>query len=90
MLPFATKTDLVEALRTADQKLSDLEAFLDMLKAEHNTTPARTELKTLWTKHIQGKYGEAPRDGEGGGQRGAPRATNICAGNYSALIAAAY
>jgi len=72
MLPFATKTDLVEALKRADCKLSEVEEFLNMLNAEHNTPAARTQLKTLWTKYIEGRYGAPHRDGPGSGHGAAP------------------
>ena len=72
MLPFATKTDLYEALRLADCKLADVEVFLDMLKAEHNTPAARIELKNLWTKYLQVKYGIAPPEAQGAAPAPAP------------------
>ena len=41
MLPFATRTDMYDALKKADVKVSDLEAFLETLLAEHDAVGAR-------------------------------------------------
>ena len=53
MLPFATKTDMVDALKKADVKISDIDAFLALLRAEHDAAGARAQLKTLWTGHVR-------------------------------------
>ena len=47
MLPFANKTDLLEALKE-DDMLSDVEDFLTGLCAEHEKPKAREQLKRLW------------------------------------------
>ena len=36
MLPFATRTDMIEAFKRADAKISEVDSFLDTLLAEHN------------------------------------------------------
>ncbi len=41
MLSFATRTDMFEAIKKADAKASDVDAFLATLLAEHDTVGAR-------------------------------------------------
>lgn len=53
MLPFATRTDLFDALKKADVRATDLNAFLDTLLAEHNVLAARPQLRTLWTGYLR-------------------------------------
>jgi len=53
MLPFATRTDLFDALKKADVRATDLNAFLDTLLAEHNVPAARPQLRTLWTGYLR-------------------------------------
>ena len=47
MLPFATRTDMFEALKKADAKASDVDAFLATLLAEHDAAGALAQLKTI-------------------------------------------
>ena len=51
MLPFATRTDMFEALKWADVKASEADAFADTLLAEHDIAGARAQLTTLWIEH---------------------------------------
>ena len=56
MLPFANKTDLLEALQSADQKLCNVENFLASLHAEHEKPEAREQLECLWKEHVCNEY----------------------------------
>ena len=47
MLPFATRTDKFEALKRADIRASEVDAFLATLLAEYNIAGARVQLRTL-------------------------------------------
>ena len=53
MLPFATRTDMIEALKRADAKISEVNSFLDTLLAEHDAAGARAQLKTLGIAHVR-------------------------------------
>jgi hypothetical protein len=55
MLPFATRTDMFEAIKKADAKASDAYAFLATLLAEHYAVGARAQLRTLWVAHVREK-----------------------------------
>ena len=51
LIPFATKTDMYEALKKADKRASTVEDFLAGLRLEHSMPNAFTQLKDLWTQH---------------------------------------
>lgn len=73
MLPFATRTDMIEALKRADAKISEVDSFLDTLLAEHNAAGARAQLKTLWIAHVRAVLhvdDEAPPAAPGAGGAG--------------------
>ena len=53
MLPVATRTDIFEALKKADAKASEVDAFLATLLAEHDAAGARAQLKTLLIGHVR-------------------------------------
>lgn len=74
MLPFATRTDMVDALKMSDTRLSDVDSFLATLLAEHDAPGARAQLKTLWIANVRSLLGDeddaapaAPAAGEGAG-----------------------
>ena len=55
MLPFATRTDMVETLKKADVKtrISEVDSFPDSLLAEHDAAGVRAQLKNLWIEHAR-------------------------------------
>ena len=57
MLPFAIKTDMVTALKTADCALKEHTDFMATLLEEHEMPKARTQLIELWGKWIDSRYG---------------------------------
>jgi hypothetical protein len=57
MLPFAIKTDMVTALKTADCALKEHTDFMASLLEEHELPKARTQLIELWGKWIDTRYG---------------------------------
>ena len=74
MLPFATRTDMVDALNMSDTRLSDVDSSLATLLAEHDAPGARAQLKTLWFANVRSLLGgeddatpAAPAAGEGAG-----------------------
>jgi hypothetical protein len=80
MLPFATKTDMFEAIKKADAKVADVESFLATLLAENDAGGARAQLKALWIGHVRalfeededaqaGSLGSGAREVVGGGIR---------------------
>jgi hypothetical protein len=52
MLPFATRTDMIEALKLSDTKLSDVDTFLATLLAEHDAQGVRAQLTNLWIVNV--------------------------------------
>ena len=58
MLPFATWTDMFEALMKADAKASDVDAFLATLLAKHDASGAQAQLTTLWIGHVSALFQE--------------------------------
>ena len=58
MLPFATRTDMYEALKKTDTRAADIEIFLASLREEHNMPGVRAQLKTLWLRHVKALYPE--------------------------------
>ena len=75
MLPFATRTDMIEALKASDTRLSDVDAFLATLLAEHDAPGVRAQLRTLWIANVRSMLGEeddvaAASDGDGRGGGG--------------------
>ena len=78
MLPFATRTDMIEALKMSDTKLSDVDSFLATLLAEHDAPGVRAQLQTLWIANVRFILGDeddaAPAEGAvGAGGAGARR-----------------
>ena len=70
MLPFANKTDLLEALQSADQKLCNVENFLASLHAEHEKPEAREQLECLWKEHVCNEYKNDLLEAAAGGADG--------------------
>ena len=71
LIPFATKTDMYEALKKADKRASTVEEFLAGLRLEHSMPNAFTQLKNLWTQHAAAYFPEPVQnvgDAETGGQ----------------------
>ena len=60
MLPFAIKTDMVNALKSADVPLKAHTDFMQLLLEEHESAKARPQLKELWGKWVQRHYDEEP------------------------------
>jgi len=62
LIPFATKTDMYEALRKADIRAATVDDFLAGLRLEHSMPSAFTQLKDLWTKHAAAYFPEPVQD----------------------------
>ena len=60
MLPFAIKTNMVNALKSADVPLKAHTDFMQLLLEEHESAKARPQLKELWEKWIETHYDEEP------------------------------
>ena len=58
MLPFATSTDMHDAMRNANGKIEPIQVILDALRAEHDAPGSRGQLKTLWHKYASVKFEE--------------------------------
>ena len=58
MLPFATRTDVLDALRNKDVKIATVEGFLHSLDCEHGLPNVRNQLRRLWTKYVHESYSE--------------------------------
>ena len=58
MLPFARKTDLEDARKTAGVPVERHTGFLDMMLKEHEHPDARKQLKKAWTDWIRKNYVE--------------------------------
>ena len=71
MLPFATRTDMYEALKKTDTRAADIEIFLASLREEHNMPGVRAQLKTLWLRHVKALYLEEVQDEAAAGASGA-------------------
>ena len=56
MVPFATKTDMIDALKQAGVPLNMVDAFLLNLLAEHAQPNARTQLLQLWRQHAEERF----------------------------------
>ena len=56
---------MIEALKKADAKISEVDFFLDTLLAEHGASGARAQLKTLWITHVRAVL-HAPVAGDSG------------------------
>ena len=71
MLPFATRTDMYEALKKTDTRAADIEIFLASLREEHNMPGVRAQLKTLWLRHVKALYPEEVEEQAAAGASGA-------------------
>ena len=49
---------MFDALKKADAKASDVDAFLATLLSEHDVAGARNQLKTLWIGHARELFQE--------------------------------
>ena len=58
MLPFATKTDMLGALKNKDVKIATVKEFLHSLQCEHGLPNVRDQLRRLWTKYVRELYSE--------------------------------
>ena len=58
MLPFATRTDMLDALKNKDVKIATVEEFLHSLQCEHGLPNVRDQLRRLWTKYVRDLYSE--------------------------------
>ena len=65
MLPFANKTDLEEARKSADVSMDRHSSFLESLLEEHERADAREQLKTAWTNWLE-RFNEAPEPSAAG------------------------
>lgn len=67
MLPFATRTDMLDAMTKADVENKDLQDLLRDLLAEHDLPGVRVQLKTLWLRLAKDKFGDEEEAGGGAG-----------------------
>ena len=56
MVPFATRTDMYDALKVADVKASAVENFLSNLLLEHSQPTSQAQLRRLWIEHAKDMY----------------------------------
>ena len=52
MLPFAVKTDMLNAMKAADVQLKEHMEFMESLEHEHDSDQARNQLRELWATWI--------------------------------------
>jgi hypothetical protein len=69
MLPFATRTDMHDAIKNSSGKNEPVQVILDALRAEHDAPGARGQLKTLWRKHACAKFEEGDEPAPVSGSR---------------------
>jgi len=76
MLPFATRTDMFEAIKmqvggptSPPKKLKPIQAWLDDLCLEHDVPGVRGQLKSLWHAHACKRFEEGDEPVAGGGPR---------------------
>jgi len=62
LLPFATKTDMYEALKAADKKASSVDSFLSTLRLEHFQPNSATQLRRLWIDHAKAMFPNEEED----------------------------
>ena len=78
MLPFANKTDLETARKSADVPIDRHSGFLETMLKEHEHPDARRQLKQAWTSWLDKNHSEdepTPSAGAGAGADDcAPRA----------------
>ena len=64
---------MIEAFKMSDTRLSDLDAFLATLLAEHDAPGVRAQLRTLWIANVRSALGDeddVASAAEGAGGRG--------------------
>ena len=69
MLPFATRTDMHDAMRNSTGKNEPVHVILNTLRSEHDAPGARGQLKALWRKYASVKFEEDDEPVAGGGPR---------------------
>ena len=53
MLPFASRTDMLDVLKNKDVKIATFEEFLHSLQCEHGLLNVHDQLRRLWTKYVR-------------------------------------
>jgi len=56
MLPFAIRTDMIQAFQQSDDAFKTHKDFMMLLLEEHKCDAARGQLKQLWGEWIKSKY----------------------------------
>ena len=56
MLPFVTKTDMLEACKKGNVSLDTRNNFMQVLLEEHKAPGSRDQLKELWTEWLDKYY----------------------------------
>ena len=74
MVPFATRTDMMDALKNADVKATAVDTFLSTLLLEHSLPNSPTQLRRLWVEHAQDMYPEEDEDNTQGARGAAHEA----------------
>ena len=62
---------MIEALKMADTKLSDVDSFLATLLAEHDAPGVRAQLQNLWIANVRLIHGDEDDAAPAGGAVGA-------------------
>ena len=58
MLPFASRTDMLDELKNKDVKIATVKEFLHSLQCEHGLLNVHDQLRRLWTKYVHELYSE--------------------------------
>ena len=69
MLPFASRTDMLDALMNKDVEINSVEGFLHSLQCEHGLPNVCDQLRTFWTKYVRELYNEEEDADDGEGAR---------------------
>ena len=64
LIPFATKTNMYEALKKADKRAATVDYFLAGLRLEHSMPHTYAQLKDLWTQHATAYFSVSKKDEE--------------------------
>jgi hypothetical protein len=67
MLPFATRTDMYEAVQNSkENKTTKLQEMLNTIRAEHDQPGVRAQLRSLWIARIRAQLDDDDEPGAAG------------------------